>query len=102
MYINLGLLKFKDMYQIFLLKFLHFILYTKFDLFLDNFSSLLPSNVHNTRNRINLPNIGTEVERRFVIFKCCELIRNIPEELLLQQSKYSLKTKYIKLIHESY
>ena len=84
------------------MKFIHFILYTRFDLFLDNFSSLLPNNAYSTRNRINLPNIRTEVERRFIIFKCCEIIRNIPEQLLHQQSNNSLKNKYIKFVLESY
>ena len=95
MYKTLKLLKFEDIYTFFLLKFIHFLLYKRFDLFEEHFSSYLPNNDYAIRNqRINLPLVRTEVEKRFTIFKICYLIRNIPQEFLMPCSLHILKRKF--------
>ena len=42
LYINLCLLKFKDIHKLFLLKFIHFVYYDRFDIFIKNFAKFLP------------------------------------------------------------
>ena len=103
MYKELNLLKFHDVYRYFLLRFVHFMFFDRIDIFLDNFSKFLPSNTHNTRNsRINLPPVRREIGKRFTIFKCCELIRNLPEDLLKPQSIASLKRKFKQMVITTY
>ena len=63
---SLYVLKFDDIYKYFLLKFLHFVFYERFDLFIIHFKDLLPSQNYDTRNnRINLPYVRTDVEKSF-------------------------------------
>ena len=89
------LLKFEDLYQFDLLKFLHYMLYVNHDLFDKYFSPLLPNHSYSTRNtRINFPGIRLRVERNFTVFRICKLMNEIPEEFLEQQSKNSLKNKF--------
>ena len=103
LYKNLGLLKFTNIHELFLLKFIHFVYYDRFDVFIENFAEWLPRSCYNTRsNRINLPNIRTEVEKRFAIYQCCSLIRSLPEDLLQPQSKSSLNTKFIEFALSRY
>ena len=103
LYKSLGLLKFTDIYKLFLLKFIHFVYYDRFDVFIENFAEWLPQSCYNTRsNRINLPNVRTEVEKRFAIYQCCSLIRSLPEDLLQPQSKSSLNTKFIEFALSRY
>ena len=103
MYKELNLLKFHDVYRYFLLRFVHFMFFNRIDIFLDNFSKFLPSNSHNTRNsRINLPPVRRDIGKRFTIFKCCELIRNLPEDLLKPQSIASLKRKFKQMAIATY
>ena len=103
MYKQLRLLKFEDIYKYYLLKFIHFVQYERFDIFINEFSHLLPSNIHSTRStRINLPNVRTDLEKRFTVFKCCELWRNIPEGFLEPQTQTKLKKNYKDLVLSSY
>ena len=103
MYKYFNVLKLNDVYNYFLLKFIHFILYDRFDYFIRYFSDLLPSQNYFTRNnRINLPVTRTEVEKNCTIFKCCQLWRQIPEFLLEPQSKNRLKNNYKKAVLDSY
>ena len=95
MYKELRLLKFEDLYQFNLLKFLHYMLYVNHDLFDKYFSPLLPNHSYSTRNtRINFPGIRLRIERNFTVFRICKLMNEIPEEFLEQQSKNSLKNKF--------
>ena len=62
MYKQLELLKFYDIYRYFLLRFYHFIVFDRIDVFMNNFSLAFPQSNYNTRNsRINLPKVRTDV-----------------------------------------
>ena len=103
MYKQLELLKFYDIYRYFLLRFYHFIIFDRIDVFMNNFSPLLPQRNYNTRNsRINLPEVSTDVERNFTIFQLCCLIRELPESFLTPQSKNTLKLNFRKFILDNY
>ena len=70
MYRQLGFLKFKDIYKLFVLEFIHFILYVRFDVFIRYFRNFLPLNNYNTRNnRINLPLVRTYIEKNLQYIK---------------------------------
>ena len=61
------------------------------------FSPLLPNHTYSTKNnKTNFPNIKLQIERIFSRFRICKLMNEIPEEILEQQSKYSLKKKLKK------
>ena len=63
MYKELSLLKFEDIYNYFILKFIHVMQYSDFKIFINNFSKYLPLNNYNTRgDRINILYIRAEVE----------------------------------------
>ena len=103
MYKELQILQFKDIYKYSILKFLHYIMYDNFNIFNENFSDLLPTNVHNTRKgRINLSNVRTDVERNFLIFQICSLMREVPSYLLSPQSKVTLKRNFKNLTFANY
>ena len=103
MYKTLNILKFRDVYSYFLLKFIHKAYYENFDLFRDNFLALLPNNTYNTRNsRINLPVVRTNVEKSSTIYQSCKLIRSLPEYLLLPQSSHLMKVKFKDFVLSSY
>ena len=70
MYKLVILLKFKDMFNYFLLKFLHHCLYRDFIMFNDFYFQYLPQHTYLTRNRrINLPPIRLEIERQSTVFQ---------------------------------
>ena len=95
MYVDLNILKFNDLYKLYLLKFLHKILYGNNDYYAKYFSHLLPTHSYNTRNtRINLPSVRLVVERNFTIFQLCKLINEIPSEWLEPQSLFTLSRKF--------
>ena len=71
--------------------------------YLKYFTPLLPSHNYNTRNtRINLPGIRIELEKISTIYNICNLINEVPSDLLIQQSKYSLKKKFYSLAIDRY
>ena len=87
--------KVRDVYRYFLVKFIHFVLYERFNLFIKYFSNHLPQRHYSLRNtKIDLPPIRTEVERSFTLYKCCELIRDLPSDFILPQTDYHLKKKF--------
>ena len=103
MYRELCLLKFKDIAEFALLKFYHNIYYNNTDVFLSNFSHLLPSHSYDTRSkRINLPDVRLIIEKQFTIFQMCRIINDLPDYLLLPQSLNSLKHKYLERALNSY
>ena len=83
LYNTLGLLKFTDVYKLFLLKFIHLVCYDRVDLFIEHFARWLPQGCSTRNRRINLPAVRIDVEKRFVIFQCCNLIQNLPEYLYI-------------------
>ena len=103
MYKNLGLLQFPDIHKYFLLKFIHFIMYEHYDIFIDVFSQYLPNNSHDTRNsRINLPYARADIEKRFTVYQFCNLFREVPEEFLVPQSSYSIKKNFKEFLMRQY
>ena len=78
-------------------------MFEKQDVYVDCFEALLPANIHDTRsNCINLSPIRTETEKRFTIYECCKLIREVPDDSLLSQTSMSLKKKYHLITLENY
>ena len=103
LYINLNVLKLQDIYKYFLLKFVHFCFYRRFDIFLEYFSNLLPIHNYNTRNiKINLPIVRLDIEKQFVLYKSCELINEIDDSFLIEQSSIRLKKSFKAKCIESY
>ena len=103
MYLQLEFLKTKDIYFLNLFKFLHFILYKRIDVFMENFSSHLPNSNYNIRNSIiNLPGVRTETEKISTVFNCCKLIKTCDPDFLLPQSLSRLKNKYKATALSSY
>ena len=103
LYIELNVLKFQDIHKYFLLKFIHFCLYRRYDVFLDYFSDLLPIHNYSTRNiRINLPEVRLDIEKHFALFRSCELINEIDESFLVDQSPISLKRSFKAMCIEKY
>ena len=95
MYKQLAFLKFPDIHRYFLLKFVHFILYRRYDVFNEFFSHLLPLNNYSMRSsKINLPSIRKEIERHFTIYQVCNLIRELPDQFLNPMTNYSLKKNF--------
>ena len=95
MFKQLRLLKIKDIYNYFCIKFIHSFLYgTRSRIFQVHFLHLLPNHNYNTRNiKMNLPSIRIETERSLPIFNCVCLINSVPDELIRPQSDASLKRK---------
>ena len=92
MYKDLKILQFNDIYKYSLLKFVHFVLYERCDLFMHFFSEFLPDHSYNTRNvKINLPYARLNIEQQSTVFQCCSLINNLDDSFLVPQSKFRLK-----------
>ena len=71
--------------------------------FWDFFSRYLPNNTYNTRGlRINLPPVRTDTDKRFAVYRCCLLLRELPDDLLVPQSSLTLKRKYKAMILSTY
>ena len=103
MYKSLNLLKFEDVYKYFLLKFLHYSMYTNTDFFNKYYLPLLPAHSYGTRGiKINLPSVRLEVEKQFALFQSCKLVNELPGNFLEPQSEHLLKSKYKKLILSGY
>ena len=95
MYKELSLLKFEDIHKYFLLKFLHFIIYKKPEIFAEDFACYLPNTDYQIRNsRINLPPTRRDEVKGFTVFQCCKLMREISSDLIEPQSAYSLNRKF--------
>ena len=103
LYKELKILKVNDIYRYFMIKFVHFILYQRFDLFIKYFSDYLPQSNYILRNSVlNLPQIRTEKERFFTIFRCCELIRELPSDFVSPQSNQLLKKRFMEYVLSRY
>ena len=70
MYVRLNILKFKDLYNFFTLKFMHSFLYGNQDtIFQSHFIQMIPSHSYNTRERkMNLANIRLEIKKCLPVF----------------------------------
>ena len=103
MFKSLKLLKFEDVYKYFLLKFFHFVLYSDNDMYVKYLLPLMPRHRYNTRNiRINLPDVRLQVEKQSTVFQMCRLVNELPDFLLVPQSKFSLKNKFKNFVMANY
>ena len=103
MYKKLSLLKFDDIYQLFLLQFYQFIRYKKPDIFDEFLSSLLPSHRYPSRgHRINLPYARLDIAKQSTVFQICKTINEVDQSLLSQQSKSTLKKRFKEMVLGSY
>ena len=74
------------------MKFIHETYFDRTDVFEEFFLHLLPQTTYSTRNNtINLPIVHTDAEKRFTIYQCCHLIREINPNFLEPQSLITLK-----------
>ena len=97
------LLKFDDVHKLFLLKFIHFIYYTKPSIFISHFSNLLPNHHYPTRNiLINLPQTRLQIEKNFTIFQVCKFLNNLNSSFLEPQSMSSLNKNFKRYCISNY
>ena len=100
-YKELNILKFSDVYEYNLIKFIYSLFYTfNQDLFVTYFSHLLPLHNYNTRNNIiNLPMVRTECGRQCTVYKCAQLMNCVSAEYFkfgsINAFKYNYKRKKI-------
>ena len=103
MYKSLNTLKFDDIYDLFLLKFLHFVMYKNTKLFNEYFADLLPGHCYSTRQtRILLPRVRLEIEKRSTIYQCCKLLNSLHEKFISPQSDVTLKKNYKEFCFAGY
>ena len=103
MFKSLKLLKFEDVYKYFLVKFFNFVLYSDNDMYVKYLLPLMPRHRYNTRNiRINLPDVRLQVEKQSTVFQMCRLVNELPDFLLVPQSKFSLKNKFKNFVLANY
>ena len=93
MYKSLGLLKFKDVHRLYLLKFWHYCWYKNPHFALKYLTDNLPSHNYSTRNNIQIyyPEVRIDKEKQSTIYQICELANNIDPQLLQPLSEHSLK-----------
>ena len=103
MYFDLNLLKFDDLVDLSIIKFLHKILYENNSIFETYFARFLPVHNYQTRDRrINLPTIRLQIEKQFTVFQLCKKYNDLTDDLLAPQSKKSLTKKFMSLKISSY
>ena len=95
LYKTLDILNYDDTYKLFLLKFIHFCLYQRPDIFQEHFSGLMPNDRYPTRNnKINLPQVRRDNEKQSTIFNCCNVINELDTEFLEFQNKKTLNKRF--------
>ena len=99
LYKALDMLKYDDIYKLFLLKFIHFCLYQRPDVFQEHFSHIMLNDRYPTRNnKINLPQIRLNIEKQSTIFNCCKVINELENEFFEFQNKTTLNKRQWLLI----
>ena len=97
MYKSLNLLKFKDVYKYFLLKFFHYALFRNSNIFEVYYQHLVSNHRYHTRNNIiNLPYVRLNIQKHFTIFQSCKLANELPGIFLEPQSDGQLKSRFKK------
>ena len=104
MYKELKLLKFKDIFEYFMVKFIHSCVYgVNYNIFEENFLSLLPNHSYEMRDiKINYPIIRLQLEKFMPRYHFIRLFNELPKELLTPQSALRLKNNYKKHVLENY
>ena len=95
MYKMANMLQYHDIFKFFLLKFIHFLLYDRYDIFEKYFSHLLPRHSYSTRNvKINLPPVRLDIEKQSTLYNCCKVVNELNNCFLQPQSRYKLKQSF--------
>ena len=103
MYVRLKVLKFKDIYNYFLLKFLRTAFHDRNPVYYKCFQQWLPNHNHNTRfNKINLPIVRLDLEKKFAIFQSISTYNKLPMILTQPMSDARFKKLYKTFIINSY
>ena len=92
MYVMLELLKFDDILDYCLIKFLNWCFTEWFDMFHTYFVPLIPQHEHQVRSPIpNYPPTWLEVQRQGTIFQCVRVFNSLRNFLCIPMSSYQLK-----------
>ena len=104
MYKQLKLLKLKDIYNYFSLKFIHSFLYgSKSETFYSHFYHLLPQHGYATRGiKMNFPRIRLEILKSLPVYNCVRLINSVPDDLVQPQTEQTLKRKAKEYFLDNY
>lgn len=95
MYLTLKIMKFDDIVDYFLTKFLRRAIFYDEPLFNAYFRDHIPPHDHNTRNNnFNTPFIRTEAERNFTTFRSIEAFNGLPDILKNPMSDFSFKKNF--------
>ena len=96
MYKELGLLKLRDVYEFFIIKFVHSCIYGDNNRIFDEYiSHLLPDHSYQTRgHKLNYPQIRLELEKSNTLYNMIAIFNNAPSHLLQPQSNYTLKKNF--------
>lgn len=103
MYKQLGILKFPDVYDYFLFKFIHWCYNESNVLYIKYFSSLVPDHRYNVRAvKLNYPPTRLEINRQSTIFQCVRVFNELPENFELSMSSFKLKMDFKNFKLSSY
>ena len=104
MYKQLNLLKLNEIYEYFMIKFIHSCIYgNNYNIFEEHFSDLLPHHTYQMReSKMNLPVIRLQLEKFMTKYNFIRLINKLPEEFLIPQSSQRLKFNYKKHALQKY
>ena len=93
MYVMLELLKFDDILDYCLIKFINWCFTERFDMFHAYFVPLIPQLEHQVRSpKLNYPPIRLEVHRQGTIFQCVRVFNSLRNLLCITMSSYQLAT----------
>ena len=104
MFKNLNLLKITDIYEYFILKFIHSCFYGNNNrIFVEYVINQFPNHSHNTRNvKLNYPTLRLELEKSMTFYNFIRVFNSLPSELLLPQSFAKLKRDFKKYAISKY
>ena len=100
----LSLLNIDNVYQYYVLLFIHSLLCgPNFKIFRNNFLPLIPNHSHKVRKlKIHFPNFRLNVCRQGMVYKCTELINVLPMKFLKPQSDQSLNVNFRQDVLNNY
>ena len=95
MYVMLELLKFDDILDYCLIKFINWCLTERFDMFHTYFVPLIPERAHQVRShKLNYPPTRLEVRRQSTIFQCVSVFHSLRNLFCIPMSSYQLKKTF--------
>ena len=104
MFKKLNLMKFNEIFEYFMIKFIHSCIYgANFNIFEEHFAELLPDHKYETRHKkMNFPIVRLQSERVMTKYHFIRLFNDLPENFFIPQSAQTLKTKYKKHALQKY